>query len=128
MPDTDCFKSRILHLRNAQETELAVKTLQEHGFCAIALPPRSQIIVAYQLPEQLLVDIIELLTENGCPPEDNAWQHWRLALIRYSETIQLHNMQEPPAIGNAREAFIQSYQHHKHGDSDDTPEELRYDR
>ena len=128
MPDIDCFKSRIIHLRNAQETEQAVKILQENGYCAIALPPRPQIIIAYQLPEQLLTDIVVLLTKNDCPPDSNAWQHWRLTLIEYSETIQLHNMAEPPPISQAREAFIQRYQHHKHGDSDDTPEELRYDR
>ncbi len=48
-------------------------------------------------------------------------------LIHYCEDVQYHNLKtpEPRTKNNAQEIFIKVYDHHPHGNHDDTPKELR---
>ncbi|MBI3146628.1 MAG: hypothetical protein HYZ18_15515 [Pseudogulbenkiania sp.] len=60
---------------------------------------------------------------HSLPP--STWQRLRLSRLNYSEDVQLHNLQEPVPASPAQQVFSNVYQHHPHGDRDDTPEEWR---
>ena len=51
------------------------------------------------------------------------------ALVYFTEETQLRNLTEPARlIKQSNQVYIKAYQQHPHGDSDDTPVELREDR
>jgi hypothetical protein len=51
------------------------------------------------------------------------------ALVYFTEETQLRNLKEPARlIKQSNQVYIKAYQHHPHGDHDDTPAELREDR
>ena len=47
------------------------------------------------------------------------------ALIYYMENIQRENLHAPERLQKGREVFVQAYEHHEHGDHDETPAEWR---
>ena len=48
------------------------------------------------------------------------------ALIRYCEQTQLHTLRSPQRlIKKSNEVYVKAWEHHLHGDHDDTPPELR---
>ncbi len=48
-------------------------------------------------------------------------------LIHYCEDVQYHNLKtpEPRTKNNSQEIFVKVYEHHPHGDHDDTPKDQR---
>lgn len=51
------------------------------------------------------------------------------AIVYFTEETQLRNLKEPARlIKQSNQVYIKAYQHHPHGDHDDTPAELREDR
>jgi hypothetical protein len=48
------------------------------------------------------------------------------ALIVFSEETELDNLQQPERlIKKSNEVYIKAYEHHPHGDHDDTPPDVR---
>ncbi|MDN0077253.1 hypothetical protein QU481_20675 [Crenobacter sp. SG2303] len=126
MLDPERFKCRTLHLARAQDTEPAARLLHdEPGLTALALPPYRRLLVSYTLPEHTLTEVLQRLHSAGFELDRHSWSRWRLALIAYGEDVQLHNLTEPAAPDRSRAAFSTLYQHHQHGDRDETPEEWR---
>jgi len=126
MSDPERFKCRTLHLARAQDTEPAARLLHgEPGLTALALPPHRRLLVSYTLPEHTLTDVLLRLHAADFELDRRSWSRWRLALIAYSEDVQLHNLAEPATVDRSRMAFSALYQHHQHGDQDKTPEEWR---
>ncbi|MCW3481102.1 hypothetical protein OL229_16285 [Neisseriaceae bacterium JH1-16] len=126
MPDSECCKSRTLHLARAQDTEPAARLFHPlPGFTVLALPSHRRLLISYTLPEHTLAEALQRLQLAGIALDPHPWSRWHLVLQTYSESVQLHNLAAPVSSDRRREAFSTLYQRHTHGDHDDTPEEWR---
>jgi hypothetical protein len=84
--------------------------------------------IAYNLQDYSLEGLEQALTREGFHLSNNSLQQLSRKLIYYSEEVEYHNLNIPkrPAEKRKREVFIKAYEHHLHGDHDDTPQELRH--
>ena len=67
-----------------------------------------------------------LLRDAGFALENSLYIKLVRALVYFSEETQRHNLLSPERlIKQSNEVYIQAWNHHVHGDHDDTPPELR---
>ncbi|RXZ45658.1 hypothetical protein [Crenobacter cavernae] len=130
MPHEEAFKTRTIALRVNDDVATAAAVLNAlEGVSARALPDRPAILLSYTLPEHTLADLVGQLVASGFHPIDGPLEKLRLALIAYGEDVQRHNFDAPVIAVKPRDAFSRIYQHHPHGDADETtPEESRHYR
>ncbi|MCL2345455.1 MAG: hypothetical protein FWC58_06340 [Desulfobulbus sp.] len=97
--------------------ELAVETRYE----------KRTIGVAYDLRQHTLRELDEHLVDKGYHLDNTLLTKLTRALIYYVEDTQLHNIGVPEKLikPSAQEAYIKAWEHHPHGDHDDTPVEWR---
>lgn len=83
--------------------------------------------IRYSLADYSLEGIEQALVEEGFHMEDGPLNHIERKLIHYREAVEFHNLNVPQwrAAWRDREIFARAYEHHLHGDHDDTPQELR---
>lgn len=78
----------------------------------------------YNLCEYTLEGLETGLIAQGFHLDGSLLARLRRALVHYCEDVQRRNVAaNPPDVKS--QAFIQSYEHHLHGDRDDTPVEWR---
>ena len=128
MNTTGLYKCRTLALADARAVELAAALLSAGGYACLALPAMHRLVVSYALPEHTLERAVALVAPHGLLPPAGSLQAWHLKLILFAEGVQLSNLDTPVPDTKGRQAFSRIYQHHPHGDHDDTPEELRRER
>ncbi len=90
-----------------------------------SLPNRLHI--TYSLLDYALESLEQALVKNGFLLDDSALGQIGKKLIYYREEVEYHNLNIPDrhARDRRREIFVKVYEHHMHGDHDDTPPELR---
>lgn len=97
--------------------------LVEHGEQPNALH------VTYSLRDYSFAGLERALHKEGFHLADGALSGFRRKLIHYSEDVEYHNLNTPTpedlAKSHEREIFVRVYEHHLHGDHDDTPSEWR---
>lgn len=83
--------------------------------------------VAYDLSAHTLREIDEHLVDKGYHLDNTLLTKLTRALIYYVEDTQLHNMGAPEKRlkRSSQEAYVKAWEHHPHGDHDDTPPEWR---
>ena len=83
--------------------------------------------VAYELTHHTLQDLEEHLEDKGYHLDNALMSKLMRALIHYVEETQLHNLEAPEKRlkRSSQEAYVQAWEHHPHGDHDDTPPEWR---
>ncbi len=83
--------------------------------------------VAYDLRQHTLRELDEHLVDKGYHLDNTLMTKLTRALIYYVEDTQLHNIGAPEKLikPSAQEAYIKAWEHHPHGDHDDTPVEWR---
>ncbi|MDR0776112.1 MAG: hypothetical protein LBE81_05685 [Azonexus sp.] len=83
--------------------------------------------VAYDLRQHTLRELDEHLVDKGYHLDNTLMTKLTRALIYYVEDTQLHNIDAPEKRikRSAQEAYIKAWEHHPHGDHDDTPPEWR---
>ena len=83
--------------------------------------------VAYDLQQHTLRELDEHLIDKGFHLDNTLFTKLTRALIYYVEETQLHNIDAPEKRikRSAQEAYVQAWEHHPHGDHDDTPPEWR---
>lgn len=83
--------------------------------------------VAYELSQHTLRELDEHLIDKGYHLDNTLLTKLTRALIYYVEDTQLHNMGAPEKRlkRSASEAYVNAWEHHPHGDHDDTPPEWR---
>ena len=71
--------------------------------------------------------LIEHLVDKGFHLDNTLFTKLTRALIYYVEDTQLHNIGAPEKRlkRSAQEAYVHAWEHHPHGDHDDTPPEWR---
>lgn len=83
--------------------------------------------VAYDLQQHTLRELDEHLVDKGYHLDNTLFTKLTRALIYYIEDTQLHNIDAPETrLKRApQEAYVKAWEHHPHGDHDDTPPEWR---
>lgn len=83
------------------------------------------LLVRYEIPNYTLERVEKALRAEGFHLDNSLLSKIRRALFYYSESIQCENLKPPPRDRLSKQIFAQVYEHHPHGDHDDTPEEWR---
>lgn len=124
----DLHRGHRLRLARVEDTEAAVLCLGGlPGVHCHAEPGSGCVQVEYQLNQHTLTTLTAALEARGIALAQDGWARWQREWWRYGEEVQLDNAEQPPLDSKGRAAFSSIYQHHPHGDSDDTPEDLRHE-
>ena len=83
------------------------------------------LLVKYELPYYTLEKIEAALVDQGFHLDNSLFQKLKRSLIHYFETMQCENLTQPHQVSRSRRIYAQVYQHHAHGDHDETPTEWR---
>ena len=83
--------------------------------------------VAYDLTQHTLRELDDHLVDKGFHLDNTLMSKLTRALIHYVEDTQLHNLGAPEKNHKLppQEAYVRAWEHHSHGDHDDTPPEWR---
>lgn len=83
--------------------------------------------VAYELTEHTLEELECHLEDKGYHLDNTLMNKLTRALIHYVEETQLHNLGAPERRikRSSQEAYVKAWDHHPHGDHDETPPEWR---
>lgn len=85
------------------------------------------LLITYSLLDYALESLEQALVKEGFVFDDGALGHIGKKLTYYREEVEYHNLNIPERHASDRksEIFVKAYEHHLHGDHDDTPPELR---
>ncbi len=124
-PD-DVSKKREIHFSPlpSGQAARALESLLEMGLKAEMIAP-NVLSVSYQLPHHRLETLEDTLVEQGFHLDNSLLQKIVRALVHYVEEVQCQNLSEPARLQKNMEIFVKVYDHHPHGDHDETPEEWR---
>lgn len=92
------------------------------------LQEKRAIGVDYDLSEHTLRELEEYLKQRGYHLEETLLGKLARALVHYAEETELHNLEAPGSsmkTSAQQEAYVTEWEHHPHGDHDDTPPEWR---
>lgn len=87
----------------------------------------NSLLIRYSVQHYSLEALEKALTREGFRLKSSLVGKIKNHLIHYCEDVQYHNLKtpEPRTKNNAHEIFVKAYEHHPHGNHDDTPKELR---
>ncbi len=89
----------------------------------------TSIAIWYEIEEHTMEALEAALRQQGFHLENTLIAKLIRALVYYSEETQLRNMHGPQRLlKKSHEIYSKAWDHHPHGDHDDTPPELRVDR
>jgi hypothetical protein len=92
-------------------------------------PMPYMLTIGYEIEDYTLEGIEAALRKEGFHLDSTLYSKLVRALVYYCEDTQLRNMHGPQRlIKKSHEVYCQAWEHHPHGDHDDTPPELRQDR
>ena len=102
-------------LKHLEEVEVALKV------------EKRAVGVEYELQQHTLRELEDHLEDKGYHLDNTLMSKLTRALIHYVEETQLHNLGAPERRmkRSSQEAYIKAWEHHPHGDHDDTPPEWR---
>lgn len=108
----------------------AVELLAGLEYLEVSSGPHARgITVRYDLVDYTYQGLEKALRNLGYHLDNSIYCKIVRALVYFTEETQLRNLKEPARlIKQSNQVYIKAYQHHPHGDSDDTPVELRGDR
>lgn len=87
----------------------------------------NSLIIHYSLEHYTHEGLEHALLKEGFHFKENLLDKFHKHLVHYCEDVQYHNLSTPehPTKKNESEVFAQVYEHHPHGNHDDTPKDLR---
>lgn len=84
------------------------------------------IAIWYEITDHNMAALENLLVDRGFHLENTLYCKLVRALVYFTEETQLRNMGQPERlIKKSHDVYSQAWEHHPHGDHDDTPPELR---
>lgn len=84
------------------------------------------IAVWYEITDHCMEALEKLLEERGFHLENTLYCKLVRALVYFTEETQRRNLAQPERlIKKSHEVYSQAWEHHPHGDHDETPPELR---
>lgn len=82
--------------------------------------------VWYEISDHCMESLESLLIDKGFHLENTLYCKLIRALVYFTEETQRRNMAQPERlIKKSHEVYSQAWEHHPHGDKDETPPELR---
>lgn len=85
--------------------------------------------VRYDLSDYTLAGLENALISQGYCFRHSLYRRIERALIHFWEETQLRNMRMPQRLlKKSNEVYVKAWEHHPHGDHDETPVELREER
>ncbi|MDD5248859.1 MAG: hypothetical protein PHY45_07735 [Rhodocyclaceae bacterium] len=100
----------------------------EHLDVAPGMLPNS-LAVWYDITDYTMEGLEAALIAQGFHLENTLYCKMIRALVYFCEETQLRNMRQPERLlKKSNEIYSKAWEHHAHGDHDDTPPELRQDR
>lgn len=123
----DVFKKREIHFSPLPDGQAAraMESLVEMDGIGVEMLQPNVLLVSYRLPGHRLETLEEALVDQGFHLDNSLLQKIRRALVHYVEEVQCQNLSEPDRMQKNMEIFVKVYEHHPHGDHDETPEEWR---
>lgn len=89
----------------------------------------NSISIWYEVSDYTLEGIENALIDRGFHLDNSLYCKLVRAVVYYCEATQLRNMKVPERlIKKSHEVYSQAWDHHPHGDHDDTPADLREER
>jgi hypothetical protein len=87
----------------------------------------NSLCISYSLLDYSLESLEQALVKQGFHLDGTALDQIGKKLTHYHEEVEYHNLNVPQRLtkNREREIFVKAYEHHLHGDHDDTPPELR---
>lgn len=87
----------------------------------------NSLVIRYSVQHYSLEALERALGREGFRIKEGLLDKVKKPLIHYCEDVQYHNLKtpEPRTKNNSQEIFVKAYEHHPHGNHDDTPKELR---
>jgi hypothetical protein len=84
------------------------------------------LVIRYEISRYTFRGIELTLEGNGFHLDNSLYMKLLRALVNFCEETQLRNLVQPERlIKKSNEIYVQAWEHHPHGDHDDTPPELR---
>jgi hypothetical protein len=124
----DTFKRRFIAFHplpegQARRAEALLRRVD--GLSANCESGAATLAVEYHLPGFTLEGIEQALEAHGFHLDGSLIKRLRRAVVHYAEEVQCENLTVPERCERCREIWVRAYEHHKHGDNDQTPEEWR---
>jgi hypothetical protein len=90
-------------------------------------PLQNSLLIRYSVEHYSLEALEKALVREGFRLQESLLSKIKKQMIHYCEDVQYHNLKtpEPRTKNNSQEIFVKAYEHHPHGNHDDTPIELR---
>jgi hypothetical protein len=89
-------------------------------------PRQNTIQVRYDVTNYTFEGLELALQDQGFHLDNTIYSKILRAIVYYCETTQLHNLRSPERlIKKSNEVYVKVWDHHLHGDHDETPPELR---
>lgn len=110
------------------QTDKAFRILKGlDNFHVEKLEQPASLLIRYSIEHYSLEALENALMREGFRLEGSFLDKLKKHLIHYCEDVQYHNLKtpEPRTKNNSQEIFVKAYEHHPHGNHDDTPKELR---
>lgn len=129
VPTPGTFKRRELRFSTLPENQTQRALILLRGLDGLRverIEGRRALSVAYDIFDYTLEGLEEALMQEGFHLDNSLFSKLMRALIRYCEQTQLHTLRSPQRlIKKSNEVYVKAWDHHLHGDHDDTPPELR---
>lgn len=129
VPTPGTFKRRELRFSTLPENQTQRALILLRGLDGLSverIEGRRALSVSYDLFDYTLEGLEEALMQEGFHLDNALFSKLMRALIRYCEQTQLHTLRSPQRlIKKSNEVYVKAWDHHLHGDHDDTPPELR---
>ncbi|HLO64853.1 MAG TPA: hypothetical protein VK165_17975 [Azonexus sp.] len=130
MPGTDLKKKREILFAKFPPGQVpeAADDLQRLADLEVQAKHEDRVVgVAYDLQVHTLRELDEHLVDKGYHLDNTLFTKLTRALIYYVEDTQLHNIGAPEKRlkRSSQQAYVHAWEHHPHGDHDETPPEWR---
>lgn len=127
-PQAGLLKHRELRFckRCPRTLDEALKLLQALGGITVTGHRDRAVAIEYRLTDHSFRSIERAFRRCGFVLDTSATMRVMRGLLYFCEDTQLRNLKQPERlIKKSNEIYVQAWQHHRHGDHDDTPNELR---
>lgn len=126
-PDLEKTHDIVFHALPTDQAQQAARLLSRIPHLHVTLfANERRVVVRYHLHEHSLAEIENGLMSQGFHLDGSLLQKLKRALVHYTEEVQLENLRHPGREHKTKQLYIHAWEHHPHGDHDDTPEELRH--
>lgn len=126
--DAHCHYDMRFAAQPVAQVERALPILRQLPFLRVSHSSQADTLsLSYELAHYSLRTIEEYLLEQGFVLDNSVASRVRRALTHFSEETQARNATSPQRlIKQSNQVYVKAWEHHSHGDHDDsTPEELR---